>query len=393
MKANFDLYFDPEQIALRKEVQRVVKKEFTPELMREIDQDPEHKFPYIICEKLKQLDLSACGIPEEYGGTAMSYRSLFVAYEELAKASPAICFISGLMGPWGSWPIALHGSDLLKDMFLHKIAKGELLFSVAMTEQSGGSDLVNNIQTTAREEGDYYVLEGEKMFITGAHVADYITVLAVTDPDAEQNVERFSLFIVDAKNCDGIDISPIKKIAIKSVGTNILKFNNVKVPKEMMIGDRGKGYFYLLPLMAGHKMLAAADAIGVAEAAYEEAAEYAKKRTAFGRPIGQFQLNQLKLVDMETEIRAAKHLGYHAAYLADKGKSWMMEALVAERFASDIGFKTATNAMSMFGGYGLTEDYNLERYFRDSRQFITTPFTNEIAITQIAAILGFPKSY
>jgi acyl-CoA dehydrogenase len=389
-----ELYFDQEHLALRSTVRQFVKNELPPELVRKIDQDQDGtRFPFIIRDKLKPLGLTAIGIPAEYGGSAMSLRSFVVAMEELAKATPAACFVAGLMGPWGGVPIATWGTKEQQDFFLPKIAAGDLIFSIAMTESGGGSDLLGNIRTTASVDGDSYVINGEKVFITGAHVCDYMIVLALTDRDNQKRSERFSLILVDAKNTPGIRVEPIHKMVIRPVGANIVSFDEVRVPRKNLLGPPNQGFKLLLGLMTAHKLVSAADALGVAQAAYAEALAYSKERRAFGQPIGQFQLVQRYLVDMETEIRAAKHLTYHSAWLADKDRSFYKECIVAERYASDMAFKTATRAMELFGGYGLTTDYNLERYFRDSRQFVTTPFTNEIAICQIAEALGLPSSY
>lgn len=393
MKDNFDMFFDKEHMMLRQEVRRFVKQEFPAQWMRELDQDPNITFPFEVRNKLRKLDISGIGIPEEYGGTPLSYRSVFIIYEELAKASLAVPFTAALMGLWGSVSIVRYGTEEQKAFYLPKIANGEIICSVAMTESGSASDLTGNINTTAVESGDDFIIDGEKQFITGADASDYMLVLAKTDPESENKQTRHSILIMDVANTPGIEARPIKKLLVRSMSSNVVSFNNVRVPKSNLIGERGQGFYHLLPLLGGHRLMAVGEAVGLAQAAYDEAMAYAKERKSFGHPIGHYQLTQQKLVDMETEIRAARLLGYHAAWLADMGKSNMLEAMIAQRYSSEITFKTATHAMEIFGGYGFAEEYNMERYFRDSRQYITTPFTNDIAMVQIAGMLGLTGSY
>lgn len=356
---NFQL--TEEQEMLRKMVQDFAKNEVEPTAA---ERDEEERFDREIFNKMAELGLTGIPWPEEYGGIGADYVSYVIAVEELSRvcASTGVTLSAHLS--LASWPIYKYGNEEQKKNFLYRLATGEALGAYALSEPGAGSD-VASMRTTARLDGDHYVLNGSKVWITNGGVADIYVVFAKTDVDARH--KGISAFIVE-KGTDGFSFGKKeKKLGIRSSPTTELIFENCRVPKENLLGEEGEGFKIAMTTLDGGRNGIAAQAVGIAQGALDAATSYAKEREQFGKPIAHNQGISFKLADMATEIEAARLLTYQAAWLESVGKSYGKASAMSKLFAGDVAMKTTVEAVQIFGGYGYTKDYPVERYMRDAK--------------------------
>ena len=345
---------------------------------------------------------------------ASSPYEFLIIQEEIATASVAVMLAIGASIGFGQGFIAMLGTDEQRAEFLPKLAAGDVKMCMALTEPGGGTDILGSLRSTAVEEGDHYILNGQKVFITAAHVADYILAIAITDPKAEDRTRAWSSFLVDARS-PGITIRKIPKLGIHACACNEIFFENVRVPKQALLGPKNGAYGFLVgggggrskkrsakPAKANPTMMALLNlervstailSLGIAKAAYRDALAYAQEREAFGKPIGQFQIIQSYLVEMAIQIENARNLIYGTVSLGLAGKPAVMQAQMAKIVAARASEYCAVKGMEILGGYGYTMDYAMQRHFRDYKQMVFAPITDEMAINVIARMLGLPKSY
>lgn len=385
---DFDL--SVEKKLLRDTVRDFMKKECPREFVRELDANP--RFPVEIIQKLASLGLTGLLIPEEYGGCGGDLLDLVIVHEEMCRVSPAISMSFGVASTWGSQKIANFGTQEQKTAILPRIARGELVFASATTECDAGTDILGGIQTTAEVDGKDFIINGAKNFISAAHIADYIIVTCITDPEARRT-RGLSQIIVPTAGTPGLEIRPIEKIAIKAAGFNEVLFDKVRTPCSNLLGKLNHGWPQFFQGHASHLIIGAAQALGVARAAFMDTMHYAKGRKTFGRAIGQYQLVQDYITEMATDIEISAAFLYQTAWKAVNGRNILAEALMLNKFTSRMTFKTVGHAMSIFGAYGLTTDFDIQRYYRDARHFVTTPMNNEMITSRLAMCLGLPKSY
>lgn len=383
-----------EKQMLQKSVREFMKKECPPEFVRDLDENP--RFPMEIVKKMADMGLTGIRVPKKYGGVGGDMFDLTVIHEEISRISLAISNAVGVAGSWGAHRITDFGSEDQKKGILPRIAKGELIFSAATTEANAGTDVLGSMQTTARMENGHFVLNGEKMFISAADIADYIIVTCITDPDAHHSrrSKGISQIMVEPQKVEkGLDIRPIPKMSTKSSAYNVISFNEVRVPRENLLGEMNQGWLQLVKGHERHNLINSAQALGLCQAAFQDALKYAKERKTFGRPIGQYQLIQKHLTEMKGEIDIARNYLYYNAQKAANKEDYMAESLILKKFTSEITLKTVNNAMSIFGASGLTTELDIQRYYRDARHFITTPIPNEMVVNRLAMFMGLPKSY
>jgi alkylation response protein AidB-like acyl-CoA dehydrogenase len=341
------------------------------------------------------------------------YDSLIIQ-EEIATASVAVMLAIGASIGFGQGFIAMLGTPEQREEFLPRLAAGEVKMCMALTEPGGGTDILGSLRTTAVEEGDHYVLSGQKVFITAAHVADYLIVIAITDPKAEDRSRSWSVFLVDAKS-PGITIRKIPKLGIHACACSEIFLENVRVPKENLLGPKNGAYRFLvggggrssgqsgdgiakgdprmMALLNLERVSTSILSLGIAKAAYKLALEYALERKAFGKPIGQFQIIQSYLVEMAIQIENARNLIYGTVSRSLAGKSAVIQAQMAKVVAARASEYCAIKGMEILGGWGYAMEYDMQRHFRDYKQMVFAPITDEMAINVIARILGLPKSY
>jgi butyryl-CoA dehydrogenase len=343
--------------------------------------DRTEEFPVEIMKVLAQSDLFGIFIPMEYGGTGTSVLSLCIATEELSKAcgGVAVCYAASALG---TFPIILFGDEEQKKKYLPSLAKGEKLAAFGITEPAAGSD-ASAIQTTAKKEGDYYILNGTKHFITNGGNADIYIIIAMTDK--KKGPRGASAFIVE-KGMPGFTFGKKEdKMGIRASSTRELIFTDCKVPKENLLAREGMGFIITMNTFDISRPGVAAQAVGIAQGALDEAVKYAKERKQFGRSISVFQGIQWMLADMATEIEAARSLVYSVARQIDNGDTKVAkESAMAKMFASDVAMKVTTNAVQILGGYGYMRDYPIEKYMRDAKITQIYEGTNQIQRNIIA---------
>lgn len=376
---NFQL--TDEQEMLRKMVRDFAEKDVEPTAA---ERDEEERFDRGIFDKMAELGLTGIPWPEEYGGIGADYVSYVIAIEELSRvcASTGVTLSAHLS--LASWPIYKYGNEQQKKTFLYRLAIGEALGAYALSEPGAGSDVVS-MKTVAKEDGDHYVLNGNKVWITNGGVADIYIVFAKTDNDAKH--KGISGFIVE-KGTEGFKFGKKeKKLGIRSSPTTELIFENCRIPKENMLGAEGDGFKIAMTTLDGGRNGIAAQALGIAQGALDAAVNYAKEREQFGKPIAKNQGISFKLADMATDVEASRLLTYQAAWLESEGGSYGKASAMSKLFAGDAAMRTTVEAVQVFGGYGYTKDYPVERYMRDAKITQIYEGTNEIQRLVIGRML------
>jgi alkylation response protein AidB-like acyl-CoA dehydrogenase len=385
-----DFTFTETQRMIQETFHNFAEKELTREYVRWLDENCDFP-PDDLRRKLADIGYFGIGVPEEYGGIGRGTIEMAIATEELATASVAVAIGMGIVFIGGTRPLSDFGSEEQKQRYLPDIVSGEKKWSFALTEPAGGTDILGAIGTTARRDGDEYVLNGTKIFISGAHVADYILTVAITDKEAPRK-NGLSVFIVDAKS-EGVSVSLIPKVGIHSCGTCEVHYEDVRVPAENLVGQENKGWYQLLGTLNPERIATSTLSLGIAKAAFNDALEYSKQRKAFGKPIGQFQIIQNYLADIAIEIENARNLIYKCAWLCDTGQRYDVEATMAKIVACRASEKAALWGMEILGGYGYTMEYDMQRHFRDYKQMMFSPISDEMSKNYIAQSYGLPRSY
>ncbi|QFY63927.1 acyl-CoA dehydrogenase (plasmid) [Rhizobium grahamii] len=326
--------------------------------------DREHRFPREELKQMGELGLLGMLLPEAYGGSETGTLAYAAALEEIAAGDGACSTIMSVHSSVACVPILTFGSEEQKDRFLPKLATGEWIGGFALTEPQAGSE-ASNLKTRARREKDHYVLDGSKQFITSGKNGQVIIVFAVTDPHAGK--KGITAFIVPT-DTPGYQVIHVEdKLGLHSSDTCQIAFDGMIVPASLRLGEEGQGYRIALANLEGGRIGIAAQAVGMARAAFEAARSYASERIAFGKPIIQHQAVAFRLADMATQIEAARQLVYHAAALREAGQPCLAEASMAKLFASEMAERVCSDAIQIHGGYGYIADYPVERIYRDVR--------------------------
>lgn len=328
------------------------------------DRDRHHRFPREELREMGELGLLGMLLPEEYGGSDTGMVAYAIAVEEIAAGDGACSTIMSVHSSVGCVPILKFGTEDQRQRFLPKLASGEWIGGFALTEPQAGSD-ASNLKTRARRDGDHYIIDGAKQFITSGKNGQVIIVFAVTDPDAGKN--GITAFIVPT-DTPGYEVLRVEeKLGLNASDTCQIAFNAMRIPAENMLGEEGQGYRIALSNLEGGRIGIAAQSVGMAQAAFEAARDYAGERKAFGRPIADHQAVAFRLADMATQIEAARQLVRHAATLREAGSPCVSEASMAKLFASEIAERVCSDAIQIHGGYGYMRDYPVERIYRDAR--------------------------
>ncbi|HNS31581.1 MAG TPA: acyl-CoA dehydrogenase family protein [bacterium] len=366
-------YFLTEEQAMIKELARKIAKEKILPVRAEYDE--KEIFPADIVKTLAESDLFGVYIPEEYGGMGYGVFELCLAIEELSIACGGIS-LAYAGTALGTFPILLYGNEEQKKKYLPSIAKGEKIAAFGVTESEAGSD-ITSLATTAKKEGDYYVLNGTKQWITNGGEAEIYVVIATTD--RTKGPRGATAFILE-KGMEGFNFGKKEnKLGIRASATRELVFENCRVPAENMLSREGMGFLITLKNFDSSRPGVAAQALGIAQGAFEASLEYAHQRKQFGQPISSFQAVQHMLADMATQIEAARSLIYQTAKMIDSGvKDFSTNSAMCKLFASDVAMKVATDAIQIFGGYGYMKEYPVEKMFRDAKITQIYEGTNQI---------------
>jgi butyryl-CoA dehydrogenase len=372
-----------EQRLVRAMVRDLARNEIAPHAA-EVDKAEE--FPAENIQKMAELGLLGLPYPEEYGGGGGDYLSYAIAVEEIARACGSTALIYAAHVSLGCGPIYYFGSEAQKRRWLPRLCSGQGLAAFGLTEPEAGSD-AGATRTTAVRDGDVYILNGSKMWITSGALADVVNCTAKTDPEA--GTQGISCFLVERGTPGFISGKNEPKMGLKGSVTSALSLENCRVPAETLLGKEGEGFRQMLVTLDGGRISIGAMALGLAQAAFDEAVGYAKERVQFGQPIAKFQAIQWMIADMATEIDAARLMVYRAAAKKDAGVPFTKEAAMAKLYASEVAERAAFKALQIHGGYGYSREYPVERIYRDQRLCSIGEGTSEIQRLVIARqILG-----
>ncbi len=376
-----DLALTPEQTLIRDTAREFASKEVQPQAARI---DKEHRFPAELIKKMGELGLMGIAVPDAWGGAGMDAVSYVLALEEICKACASTGVIMSVNNSLVCDPILNFGTDAQKQRWLSPLASGKMLGCYALSEPEAGSDAAAQ-KTNARKDGDHWLISGTKNFITNAPQADVVLVFATTDAASKHH--GISAFLVPT-NTPGLTVGPADdKLGIRGSHSAQIFFDNCRVPADALLGAEGDGFRVAMRTLDGGRIGIAAQAVGIAQAAFEAATHYAVERKTFGKPISEHQAIQFKLADMSTEIDAARMLLWRAAVTKDEGRKYGKEAAMAKVFASEVANKVAKEAVQVFGGYGYLTDYPVERHYRDAKITEIYEGTSEIQRLVIAAAL------
>jgi len=343
--------------------------------------DETAQFSFETAKKLGEMGFLGMVVPEEYGGSGLDTVSYSIAVEEVSRVCGSTGITVAAHNSLGVYPIYLFGNEEQKKKYIPDLASGKKLGTFGLTEPDAGSDAAGT-KTTAVLDGDSYIVNGSKCFITNASVGETLVITAVTDKS--KGYKGISSFIAES-GMKGFSVGKKEnKMGLRGSDTATLIFEDMRVPKENLLGKEGEGFKQFMITLDGGRISIGAMALGIAQGAYDKAVAYAKEREQFGRPISDFQAIQWKLADMATQLEAARHLIYHASELKDKGEKFIKESAMAKLFASEVANFVTYQAIQIFGGYGYTSDYPVERYMRDVKLCEIGEGTSEIQRLVIA---------
>ena len=377
-----DAFFTEQHELVRKLAREFAETELTKEVLDKVEE--EEVFPEEILDKMAKAGFFGIKVPKQYGGQGGDARSYVIVMEEIARVSGVASIYVSSPNSLSGGPFLLSGNAEQKEKYLRPVVTGEKKVCFALTEPGAGSD-AGGMQTTAVKDGDYYVLNGRKTFITMAPLADWAVVYAKTD--MSMGTKGISAFIVDMKQ-EGVSCGkPEKKMGVVGCATSDIILENVRVHKDNLLGQEGKGFINAMKTLDTGRMGVAAQSIGVAQGCLDEAIKYAKERKQFGRPIAKFQAIAFMLAEMATKLEAAKNLVYKTAWLIDNGQDASMAASMAKFYASEVCNEIAAKTVQIHGGYGFIKDYKIERMFRDCRVFTIYEGTSQVQQMVIAGKL------
>ncbi|WP_254535048.1 acyl-CoA dehydrogenase family protein [Halomarina litorea] len=358
-----DFELSAEQKQIQEEVRRFADNEIRP-VAQEYDVD--EKFPHEVLEKAAEMGLTGANIPMEYGGAGYSALETALIVEEMFAVDPGIA-LSITATTFGSDALLEYGTEEQKAQFLEPVATGEAIMGAAISEPDTGSD-VSSVSTTAEKDGDEWVINGNKMWITNGTVGDFFVAMCKTDPEAEGRYNGFSQIVVESDR-DGFKSEKITgKLGIRASDTAELVFDDLRVPEENLVGTRGMGFLQLMNFFDITRTMVAAQGVGIAKGACDRALDYAKEREQFGKPIGDFQAIQHKLADIHTRTEAARQLTYKSAWSVDHSDEQLTTlASMAKEFASRVAVDAANEAVQIHGGAGFVNDFDVERLYRDAK--------------------------
>jgi acyl-CoA dehydrogenase len=357
---DFDLTIEQKDIV--KAAREFAEKLF-PDMAQECDR--EEKSPKELWQKACELGFVGVFIPEAYGGAGLGFLEHCLINEEFWRVDAGIAHFI-LAGTFGSELILLFGTEEQKKKWVPPLVKAQAITGAAITEPDAGSD-VSSIRTEALLDGNEYVINGSKIFITGGNIADYLLVLCVTEPQAKSRHDRLSVILVET-NRKGYEANKLKdKLGLRASDTAEISFSDVRVPKENLVGTAGKGFQQFMVFFDHTRLHVCAEAVGLAQGAMEQAIKHVRKREQFGKPLASFQVTQFKIAEMATRIEAGRNLYQKAAWLLDQGRIEPHLISMAKWFTGETAAKVAEEALQLHGGYGYIGDYNIERVYRDSK--------------------------
>lgn len=386
-----DFSFTAEQQEFRKVVRDWVEKNCPKNVARDLEKE-EFAYPFELWDKMSAAGLHGIGIDERYGGSGGDIVVQAITARELARSLAGLTWVWAISSFAGAKSVGLYGSEEQKERFLPELAQGRLRFSIAVTEPSGGTDLLGGMRTKARKVDGGWRITGQKMWSTAAHVADYLLLLAISDEEAPKRTQGKTLFLVPADS-PGVETRQIPKLGMRAVGSCGVFLDDVFVPDDLVLGEVGRGWYTLLGTLNNERILLAALCTGIIDGVLEESLTHMNTRTAFGRKIGQFQSLQHYIADMVMWQKQAELMVFNAAWLQSQDKPCGLEANMAKVVASEYANRAADLGIQILGGMGYAAETDAQRYWRDSRLLRIGPISSEMARNSIAESVGLPRSF
>lgn len=386
-----DFELSEEYRAFQDMVRRWVDKEVPKEWARSLEKD-EHNYPFALWDKFTEAGFHGVGISEEFGGQGGDVVMQMLLARELARSLGGLAWIWGITSFAGSKSIGIYGNAEQKAKYLPEIANGRLKAAIAFTEPAGGTDLLGAMVTTAEKVEGGWRLNGEKIWSSSAHVADYLLVIARSDKNAEKKHQGLTLFWVPTKT-DGVAITPLAKLGMRSMGSCAVHFDNAFVADEHVLGEPHKAWYMLLPTLNNERIMVGAFCLGVIDGVLEDALDYMKQRKAFGGVIGRFQSLQHYVADIATMQKTTELMLHFCADKQSRGENVGVEANMLKLMASENANAAADMGIQILGGMGYSAETDMQRYWRDSRLWRIGPITNEMVRNGIAESLGLPRSF
>lgn len=380
-----------ENRAFRDMVRRWVDAEVPKDWARSLERD-EHSYPHALFDKFTAAGFHGIGIDEDYGGQGGDVQTQMILARELARTLGGLAWIWGITSFAGSKSIGIYGSEEQKRRFLPQIAAGQLKAAIAFTEPGGGTDVLGAMRTQAVRADGGWILSGEKIWSSSAHVADYILLIARTDKTVEKRHHGLTLFFLPAKS-KGVTITPLAKLGMRSMGSCSVVLDEVFVPDDLVLGAPGKAWSLVLPTLNNERIMVGAFCLGVMDGVLEDALDYMKTRKAFGKTIGSFQSLQHYVADIATWRQQTELMADYCAWLQATGRDCAMETTMLKVSASEYAVQAADLGIQILGGMGYSAETDMQRYWRDARLWRIGPITNEMARNTIAERLGLPRSF
>lgn len=386
-----DFALSVEQEAFRKSVHTWVERECPKDVALELERQ-EFEYPHALFQKMAEAGFHSIAIDEEYGGSGGTELDQVILIRELARSLGGQAWIWGINAFAGAKSVGYYGNEEQKQRFLPKIASGENKFAIAVTEPAGGTDLLGVLKTSARRDAGGWRINGQKIWSTQAHVADYLLLLARTDKDVAKKTHGTTLFLVP-RETPGVECRQIPKLGMKNVGSCEVFLDDVFVPDDLVLGEPGQAWYMLLKTLNNERIIMAALALGILDGVIEEAKRYLAERHVFGKPLGQMQILQHYLADMLIAQKSAELIVYEAAWRQAEGLECGLQANMAKIVASEGAVNAADRGIQIFGGMGYALETQMQRYWRDARLYMIGPIANEMARNSIAEMSGLPRSF
>jgi acyl-CoA dehydrogenase len=391
MSEGLNFEFTDEQDMFRRSIRDLTDAQFSKDYCREVE--AREQFPWDLWERLGAAGLTGVGVAEEYGGQGGGIIEQVILDEELSRTMAGLYWLLGIT-LFDAKAIGAVGTEEQKQRFLPEIAAGRMMFSIAMTEPGGGTDALSAMRTTAKPVDGGWIVNGTKIWSTLAHAADRLFLVARTSPIGPDGKGHrgVTVFLCDAKAA-GVTATPIPKLGMRSIGSCEVQFENVFVPDEDVLGQVDKGWNVVAETLNSERIMNGANCAGALAGVLEDMVAYAKERTAFGKPIGQFQAVQHMIADTFIGLETSRLLTYRAAWLQANGRPCGLESTMAKVVASEACFSGADRGMQVLGGYGYAMEYDMQRYWRDMRLYRVAPINNEMARNMLAESFGLPRSF
>ena len=385
-----DFGFTDEQEQFRDVVHGWVEREVPKDKARDYEAK-EFEYPFELWDKMSAAGFHAVGLPEEYGGQGGDVMTQMILARELSRSLAGLTWIWGISS-FCAKSVALFAPEDLKRELIPQLAAGDIRIAISLTEPSGGTDVLGSMKTNATKVDGGWRISGQKIWSTAAHVSQYLMLVARTDPDAEKPAKGVTIFLVPNPT-EGLEIRQIPKVGMRSVGSCEVFLDEVFVPDTHVVGEVNRGWYQMLQTLNNERIMVAALCTGVLDGIIEDAVDYLKQRTAFGKPIGQFQVLQHYLADMVMWRKQSELVTYEAAWRQQKGLPCGIESTMAKVIASEHAGKAADLGLQMLGGMGYALETNMQRYWRDVRLYRIGPITSEMARNVVAESFGMPRSF